>query len=253
MQNQRLYHRHNWNLLFLTWFLIFIWTSVHGQYNPTANGGTGAVTVTGELKNWHNIILSFNGHSYSENDSAPNPFSDLRLNAPFTNGSKTYMVPGYFAAHGNAGESSVGCGNVWRVHFCPDAEGTWNYTVSFRIGLNIAISSNPTDGLAVPPLNDKVGNINIGATDKTDVDHRGKGMLQCVGEHFLKFAQTGEYFIKGGSDSPGSFLAYNEMEGTPSGYSTNSFAAHVQHWQTGDPLWKNTKGKGIIGAIKTGA
>jgi hypothetical protein len=47
---------------------------------------------------------------------------------------KTYVVPGFFAADGNAAETSATGGNQWRVHFTPDEEGTWTYTASFRRG-----------------------------------------------------------------------------------------------------------------------
>jgi hypothetical protein len=40
-------------------------------------------------------------------------------------------VPGYFAADGNAGETSAESGTKWRAHLAPDKAGQWNYFVSF--------------------------------------------------------------------------------------------------------------------------
>jgi hypothetical protein len=46
------------------------------------------------------------------------------------------------------------------------------------------------------------GSFNVQPTDKVGRDHRGKGRLTYVGEHHLQFAETGEWFLKGGVDSP---------------------------------------------------
>ncbi|MGL5082982.1 MAG: DUF5060 domain-containing protein, partial [Microcoleaceae cyanobacterium] len=81
------------------------------------------VEIEGELKKWHRIDLTFDGPQTSETD-ATNPFLDYRLDVTFTNGTKTYVVPGYYAADGDAGETSANDGNQWRVHFAPDEVGT---------------------------------------------------------------------------------------------------------------------------------
>jgi len=221
-----------------------------GGYTPPADAGTGVATNTGELKKWHKITLSFDGPTYKETDVTPNPFKDYRLNVTFTNGTKSYVVPGYFAADGNAGETSASSGNVWRVHFAPDATGTWNWSASFRIGENIAVSNNAFAGTAVSPIDGKTGSFTVGATDKTGIDLRAKGRLQYVGEHHLRFAETGEYFLKGGTDAPENFLAYEDFDNTPdNGGRLKSWAAHAADWKTGDPSWKSGKGKEIIGAV----
>ncbi len=79
-------------------------------------------------------------------------------------------------------------------------------------------------------------------------------MLQYVGARYLKFAETGEYFLKVGSDAPENFLAYEEFDGTfhNDGYKDDlvkSWEAHETHWKEGDPTWKDDKGKDIIGAV----
>ena len=92
-------------------------------------------TINGELKKWHKVTLTFTGPETEEMHTY-NPFLNYRLNVTFRNADKTYVVPGYFAADGNAGETSADSGNVWKVHFAPDETGSWDYEVSFRMGSN---------------------------------------------------------------------------------------------------------------------
>ena len=65
-----------------------------------------------------------------------NPFTDYRLNVTFPHAAtgKPYVVPGYYAADGNAANTSAAAGNKWRVHFAPSEEGQWTYVASFRTG-----------------------------------------------------------------------------------------------------------------------
>ncbi|HSM49163.1 MAG TPA: DUF5060 domain-containing protein, partial [Draconibacterium sp.] len=77
-----------------------------------------AVQIEGELKQWHKISLVINGPETSE-WAKENPFLDYRLEATFTNGTKSYNVPGFFAADGKASETSEDAGNIWRVNFRP--------------------------------------------------------------------------------------------------------------------------------------
>gem|GEM_PF-2423743 len=46
-----------------------------------------------------------------------------RLDVTFRTGTKTEVVPGYFAADGTAAETSAAKGNKWKVHFSPDETG----------------------------------------------------------------------------------------------------------------------------------
>ncbi len=88
-----------------------------------------APVPTGELKKWHKITLTFTGPETNET-ATPNPFTDYRLNVTFVNGPSIYTVPGYFAADGDAANTSASSGDKWRVHFAPDKTGVWNYVVS---------------------------------------------------------------------------------------------------------------------------
>jgi hypothetical protein len=161
----------------------------------------GDVVVSGELKQWHKVTLTLEGPTLSETGT-PNPFTDHRLNVTFTNGAATLVVPGYFAADGNAAETSATSGNKWRVHFSPDEPGTWSYTVSFRQGTNVAVDPSPIAGTAVAPLDGVTGSFEVSATDKTGRDLRGKGRLRYVGKHHLRFAGTGGYFSSRASTRP---------------------------------------------------
>src|SRR5262245_56445115 len=101
--------------------------------------------ITGERRQWHDIVFTFEGPATSES-AEPNPFFHYRLNVAFTKGSKKYVVPGYFAADGNAAETSARAGNRWRAHFVPDETGEWTYAVSFRTGPEVAVSLNLNAG-----------------------------------------------------------------------------------------------------------
>ena len=70
-------------------------------------------------------------------------------------------------------------------------------------------------------------------------------------------------FLKGGADSPENFLAYEGFDGpkpvheklheSRAGEASESplhrYAPHIGDWNEGDPIWRNDKGKGIIGAL----
>ena len=63
------------------------------------------------LKKWHKVTLTFTGPETSETDEY-NPFTNYRLDVIFTHieSGETCKVPGYFAANGNAGETSATTG-----------------------------------------------------------------------------------------------------------------------------------------------
>ncbi len=219
--------------------------------------GEAAGVISGELKKWHKVTLTFAGPQASEK-AKPNPFLDYRLDVTFAKGKKRYVVPGYYAADGNAAQTSATVGNKWRVYFVPDEVGQWSYTASFRTGADIALSKEPGSATAFDGVK---GTFSIAATDKKGRDHRGKGLLQYVGKRYLLFAETGEFFLKGGADSPENFLGYADFDNTydsgelkregeaAGGKFLHRYTPHVRDWRPGDPTWKNGKGKGIIGAL----
>ncbi len=216
--------------------------------------------IEGELKKNHTITLTFQGPELSET-SEDNPFVNYQLNVKFTQGDKVYHVPGYYAADGNAGETSAEAGSIWKVHFNPDAEGTWNFQVSFRNGKNIAVSDEMKAG--EPVYFDGIqGTFDIGPSDKTGRDFRSKGrIIVSENRRFFKYTDSDTYFLKAGADSPENFLAYQDFDGTyrhlaeardgeadPT-ESLHRYEPHLQDWNEGDPSWKGGKGKAMIGAL----
>ena len=222
---------------------------------------SGSATIHGELKQWHRITLTFEGPDTSE-AAVPNPFMDYRLAVTFTKDGKSSIVPGYYAADGNAAESGADGGNKWRVHFAPDAEGTWSYRASFQEGEGVAVDPNPDAGTACA-FDGAEGTFMVGPTDKTGRDFRGKGFLRYMGARYLQFAGTGEWYLKGGADSPENFLAYAGFDGTyfSGGDAKKSdgeadhnkrlhrYEPHARDWRPGDPTWCGGKGRTIIGAL----
>ena len=220
---------------------------------PAANMKAGTVKVSGESKMWHKITIAFAGPAASET-ATPNPFTDYRLNVTFKNGDTTYLVPGYYAADGNAAQTGAAAGNVWKVHLCPDKPGEWSWTASFRKGSGIAVSDDADAGDSAGHPDGATGTLTVAPTDKTGRDHRAKGRLQYVGKRYLRFAGTGKWFLKQGADAPENLFAYHDFDGD---FKTDgqkdqllkTWAPHVRDWRPGDPTWQNGKGKGLIGAV----
>jgi hypothetical protein len=218
------------------------------------------IVITGELRKWHRVTLTFNG-PFTDENAEPNPFTDYRLLVTFIHDSVQYNVLGFYAADGNAAETSADNGNKWQVRFTPDHEGPWTYTASFRQGKNIGVSDAPDEGLPVF-FNGSKGTFKVGPTNKTGNDFRAGGRLRYTDHRYLQFAETGQYFLKGGADSPENFLAYEDFDGTlykgdskqrmgeaaPNTY-LHRYKMHINDWKEGDPVWKDGKGKAIIGAL----
>lgn len=219
------------------------------------------IEVAGELKQWHKITLIIVGPQTSEWEEE-NPFLDYKLDVKFSQEGKSFKVPGYFAADGNAGETSAKAGNIWKVHFSPDATGTWNYKVSFRKGKNIAVLDGEGPGKEMA-LDGAEGTIEVTASDKFGTDFRGRGRIINGGNGYFKFLGSDELWIKNGADSPENFLAYEDFDQT-SRFSLkkeiregeadpreklHEYGPHLGDWQEGNPGWQNGKGKGMIGAL----
>jgi hypothetical protein len=249
--------------------------AVHGQWRAARALWSGAVValvllpaaaavaqpapaVSGELKRWHKVSVTLDGPATSATAS-PNPFLDLRMDVTFTHVASrtTYRVPGFFDADGDAANTSANSGSTWRAILRPDQVGDWTYRISFRQGAGVAVADSPTAGHPLAPYDDQTGAFSVADTDKTGRDFRAHGMLKYVNRHHLQFAGTSEYFLKVGSDSPENLLAYEDFDDTPNytwegrlgGGFRKRYKAHVRDWQSGDPTWKNGKGKGLIGAL----
>ncbi|MFC7338946.1 DUF5060 domain-containing protein [Haloferula chungangensis] len=219
---------------------------------PRQPDGDGSVSISGELKAWHKVTLDLSGPYAHEKDNAPNAFTDHNFTVTFTHssGSPSYTVPGYFAADGNAANSSAESGTTWRAHLSPDSAGEWKYTVHFDRGTSAALGEK---GEALAPFDGKSGSFKVAASDKQAPDLRARGRLQYVGKHHLQFAGDKSWFLKAGADAPETLLGYKDFDGTrahkPGKVPLKAYAKHVGDWQQGDPTWKDGKGKGLIGAI----
>lgn len=225
--------------------------------------GAGQVfTLSGELRKWQTISLTFR-HDQSMSEALfPNPFLDRRLVVNFLHESgELVSVPGYFAADGAAAESGATAGNYWRAHFTPDREGIWTYTASFRSGSQIAVDPNPAAGLPLS-FDGVSGGFTVEPTDPLAPGFFSRGRLEYVGSHHLQLAETREAFLTNGAGSPENFLGYYEFDGTfDQGGPANDlntagaldglhhYDAHLADYvDLGVPLW-NGKGQRIFGAL----
>ncbi len=219
---------------------------------PRRPDGDGSVGISGELMMWHRITLTLDGPYAHEQDNDPNPFTDYRLTVRFEHMDGTrYDVPGYFAADGNAAESSAQDGTVWKVHFAPDRPGTWKYFLSFAQGKNVALDADEP-GEVLTSFHGETGEFHVAASDKAGRDLRAHGRLRYVGRRYLQFAGSGQYFLKAGADAPETLLAYADFDNTIAGRPNvplKTWQPHVRDWNDGDPTWQTGKGKGLIGAI----
>ncbi|NJB83947.1 DUF5060 domain-containing protein [Wenyingzhuangia aestuarii] len=232
-----------------------------------------AQKISGELKTWHKVTLTFNGPNTSET-ATPNPFTDYKLDVTFTKGKTSYTVPGYYAACDNPAEGCTS-GNKWNVHFAPDSKGTWTYKVSFKTGKDVAITET-IHPKSAGFMDGATGTFKIQASDKTGKDFRApnKGRLQYVGERYLRFSGTnpknpnGQWFIKAGADSPENTFAYDDFDATPNRRfsrwnnkkgtlasfkrTRKSWNAHQQDYnpqEASSYTWQNGKGTELLGVV----
>ena len=215
------------------------------------------IQIDGELRQWHKITMTIHGPQTSEWDIL-NPFLDYKLDVTFSNGERTYVVPGFYAADGTAAETSSDEGNVWKVRFRPDKTGKWNYKISFKKGKDIVVK----DGEGEPVFSDgKEGTIEVAESDKSGDDFRAKGRIVNGGNGYFRFQDSDKIWVKNGTDSPENFLGYADFDQTLR-YTTrvrsgeadpkedlHKYESHIPDWKEGDPTWQGTKGKGMIGAL----
>lgn len=224
-------------------------------------GNKQSVKVEGDLLQWHKVTLVVNGPAVAE-WGKENPFLDYRLEAVFTNGDKSYTVPGFFAADGNASETSADEGNTWKIRFRPDTTGIWNYKISFRKGKDIVVKDGETNGDPVS-ADGLEGSFEISPSDKTGNDLRARGRIVNGGKGYYTYQSSDKLWIKNGADSPENFLAYSDFDQTyrfslktevregeaDPKKDLHKYEPHIPDWKAGDPSWQNGKGKGMIGAL----
>ncbi len=255
------------------------WTPAPGTYQVTARAysglnGSGTLLVQssvslevvasapaspcqvlGERRQWHRVEVRCSGPSASETSSGT--FTDLRMNVTFTAGTTSLVIPGHFAADGNAGESGARTGTTWRAYFMPPSTGVWSFAVSMRSGAGIAVNPAANAGAPVAGLNGVSGTFTVSASNKSGRDLRGQGLLQHrSGERYLRFAGNGMAFVEGGVDSPENLFGYSGFDNTVKNSNVSSckgilhdFQPHFADWRAGDPTWGGGRGKSLIGLI----
>lgn len=161
--------------------------------------------ATANYTKWEEITLDFTGSHPALNQAStgPNPFLDYRLTVVFTNGNKIYSVPGYFVGDGNGGS-----GTKWRVHFSADKEGTWSYYATLYNGTNVAVNGGG-NLIGVSP---GTGSFTVAGISNQGGFYQWCGRLGYVGKHYLQCLDTGQSWVKGGTNSPENFLRGAETD-----------------------------------------
>ncbi len=205
---------------------------------------------------YHTVTIDIEGPEVSETDGY-NPFLNYMLEVEFKNGLNSKKVRGFFAADGNASETSAQSGKTWRVRFNPQEIGDWSYTAKLFKGEYIAIDFKEEKAEL---WKQETGNFKVIPTRKKGDDFKAKGKLIADGGYF-KFKKSNNYWLKFGTNSPENFLAYEGFDDT---YRTTKggkrrdfsvdekvhrYTPHLNDWKIGDPMWKEGKGKEIIGSI----
>ena len=215
----------------------------------TCDSAKSTEPVSTRTSKWALTTLPFQGPPTSEM-AEDNPFTDYRLTATFTHENGTELtLPGYYAADGNAAETSAEAGDQWHVNFRAPEEGEWTYTALLTKGPDAATKG---DGAQVENYS---GTITVGPAEAGE-----KGRLVRTHPRYLQWAETGEYFLKGATNSPENFLAYYEIDNTYRHVDTfrqgenfteglHQFADHGSDF-TGGPTWGGGKGKAAMGALQ---
>ena len=214
----------------------------------TAIGCEPGIAESQSYYQFEPFTLAFTGPDAAELGET-NPFLDYRLDVTFSRGDRRFVVPGYFAADGNAAETGAEAGNQWHVKFAADEPGVWHYSVSFKQGEGIAVEPDSGASLPVKGVDGQEGSIRV--PDARPGPY-AEGRLEYVNEHYLRYSGSGRYFIKVGVDSPENLLAYTDFDATPNvANRRKSWDPHRDDYSddADELLWQGEKGKSLFGAI----
>jgi len=131
----------------------------------------------------------------------------VTFHQPSADNGSPFVVPGFFAADGDAGNTGAQAGNVWRAHFTPPRTGSWTASVAFVTGDDVAVSDAGDGGTALSSVHGLSTSFVVTESDKTAPDLRSQGRLQYVGERYLRFQGSREYFVKAGVSQIGVLLS----------------------------------------------
>ncbi|MEO0530852.1 MAG: DUF5060 domain-containing protein [Planctomycetota bacterium] len=189
----------------------------------------------------------------STHELAPeNPFLDYRLDVTFSQGGRTFRVPGHFAADGDAANSGASHGTVWRVLFAAPEDGEWTYEVSFHRGRHLAIDEDPYRGEPVAPHDGTTGTLQVQPVPATAKGFHRSGGLVYADSRYLH-TRDQKPLLLFGPNSPENLLAYRDFDGTysadPGKQYLKSWSAHGRDWRPGDLTWGDGRGKGLVGGF----
>lgn len=220
---------------------------------PRGEDGDGSLHVSDSPSQWAPITVTLDGPFAHERDKAPNPFTDYSLHSVFrhTQSGTSLHVPGYFAADGNASESSAESGTKWRAHLCAPLAGEWTAELTLvRSPDEIYITERDN---APAPIHTVSVTFDVAEAAEDAPGFYARGRLAYNGTRYLHFAGTQRPFFKVGADAPETLLAYADFDGTRANNEKKcplkTFAPHLSDWRDDSPTWQNGKGKGLIGAI----
>ena len=228
---------------FLTLALLFGVHILSAQVTINGDGPNGT-----DMMLYHKIVLTVDGPTGGENVAT---FKDHRMTVDFVNGTTKVTVSGYFAADGDAANTSATTGSKWRCNFRPEKTGTWTYTINFRTGTDIATKfNNDVSGSTAIAPDGTTGTFNIVASNKTGKDFRNpqRGPLKYVGKHQYKYAGSSNYFVRAGMGVPESLFTYTDFDNTPNGKPWTAHASHYTLNPSPELLWAGGKGKNMMGA-----
>jgi hypothetical protein len=254
--------------LLLLGFLLGVDSAAYPQQARPAQGRV--FTLEGGARTWQPLTLTFATRLDLDESAHPpgaNPFLDYRLNVTFRHPASkmVLVVPGFFAADGDAADTSATAGNRWRARFLPDQSGTWTWRAEFRHAAGIALDSAASGTSADPAVDGAFGVFQVGPTDPAAPGFEHTGRLEYAGERYFRFAETGAPYLKSGAGGPENFLAYYELDGTsgdPGSLCLNAPANpdHLHHFEPhagdflGDALdlghlWAGGRGVNVLGAL----
>ncbi len=201
---------------------------------------TPLVYTLADVDKWDKMTLSFPGPETSETDPI-NPFTTYRLDVTFRNEDYSLTVPGFYAADGNAAQTGADSGNVWQVRFRPNLEGEWTYAGALYAGDK--------------RIDKYEGAFFVGAATTGE-----RGRLLRAHPRYLRWAESGDYFLKTGVDSPENLLAYADFDGTyrhsndfreneSTTEGLHTYAPHVSDYGGKGTTWRGGKGTGILGGL----
>jgi hypothetical protein len=136
-----------------------------------------AESISEAPQQWRKLQLDFVGPHLAEEQAT---FTDYKLDVTFRHvrTGTTIVVPGYFAADGDAANTGAAAGSTWRVLFNPPASGQWDYQASFRSGPNVATSRDASAGMSLA-FDGTRGSFDAAAasTSPSDSQFRTDGMV----------------------------------------------------------------------------